>query len=109
MNVTSMLMLPQTELCRQNGHATCQLHTVRSEDGYLLKVVRIPAAAGAVPVLLLHGDLASSDSWMMRKDKSNLGAFTCSLTNTEITHRIVGALGREGTNATDPLALASPQ
>ncbi|XP_034235843.1 lipase 3-like [Thrips palmi] len=62
-----------TALCRQSGHANCELHTVRSEDGYLLKVVRIPAAAGAVPALLLHGDLASSDSWMMRKDKSNLG------------------------------------
>lgn len=46
---------------------------MRTDDGYLLTVVRIPAGPAAVPVLLLHGDLASSDSWMMRKDKSNLG------------------------------------
>ncbi|KAJ1527931.1 hypothetical protein ONE63_007865 [Megalurothrips usitatus] len=62
-----------TALCRQSGHNNCELHTVRTEDGYLLTAVRIPAGPGAVPVVLMHGDLASSDSWMMRRDNSNLG------------------------------------
>ncbi|XP_026271989.1 lipase 3-like [Frankliniella occidentalis] len=62
-----------TALCKQNGHSGCERHEVATQDGYLLTVVRIPASPGATPVLLLHGDLASSDSWMMRKDNSNLG------------------------------------
>ena len=57
-----------------NGHSACERHTVQTEDGYVLTLVRIAASSpGAVPALLMHGDLASSDSFMMRKDNSNFG------------------------------------
>lgn len=82
--ITSLCWL-QTALCRLSGHSTCERHTVRTADGFLLTAVRIAPLArrpgrapgrgdvNAVPVLIMPGNFASSDSWLMRRDGSNIG------------------------------------
>ncbi|XP_033173013.1 lipase 3 [Drosophila mauritiana] len=47
-------------------------YTVQSDDGYLLGLFRI-ARPGALPVLLVHGLLDSSDTWVMMGPASSLG------------------------------------
>ncbi|CAG5013326.1 unnamed protein product [Parnassius apollo] len=58
-----------TEFARNYGYAA-EEHTVITEDGYILSIFRIPKGKncrGRVrqpPVLLMHGLLQSSDSWL---------------------------------------------
>lgn len=57
---------------------------MQTEDGYMLKMYRIPwgregpaTAAGAAPrpvVLLQHGLLQSADQWLLRGPGRDLGA-----------------------------------
>ncbi|KAH8419348.1 hypothetical protein KR222_006079, partial [Zaprionus bogoriensis] len=49
-------------------------HQVQTEDNYLLKMHRI-ARPGAKPVLLVHGLLDSSSTWVMMGPHSGLGYF----------------------------------
>lgn len=49
-------------------------HQVTTEDNYVLKVHRI-ARPGAKPVLLMHGLLDSSSTWIMMGPHSGLGYF----------------------------------
>ncbi|CAK1590788.1 unnamed protein product [Parnassius mnemosyne] len=58
-----------TEFARNYGY-TAEEHTVITEDGYILSVFRIPKGKNCrgkirqPPVLLMHGLLQSSDSWL---------------------------------------------
>ncbi|CAK1584109.1 unnamed protein product [Parnassius mnemosyne] len=58
-----------TEFARNYGY-TAEEHTVITEDGYILSVFRIPKGKNCrgrirqPPVLLMHGLLLSSDSWL---------------------------------------------
>ncbi|EDW12727.1 lipase 1 [Drosophila mojavensis] len=51
-----------------------ELHAVTTEDNYVLQVHRI-ARPGAKPVLLMHGLLDSSATWIMMGPHSGLGYF----------------------------------
>lgn len=55
------------ELAARSGH-TVEEYDVITEDGYILRLFRIPGERQ--PVLLMHGILDSSDSWVLRDNKS---------------------------------------
>lgn len=48
------------------------MHNVKTEDGYILEVHRI-AAPGKQPVLLMHGMLDSSATWVILGPERALG------------------------------------
>jgi lysosomal acid lipase/cholesteryl ester hydrolase len=63
-------------LVQSNGYL-CEEHTVRTHDGYILKIHRIPygssekshsISSDRPPVLLQHGTYASSGVWVANKD-----------------------------------------
>ncbi|KAF6202092.1 hypothetical protein GE061_004489 [Apolygus lucorum] len=46
-------------------------HTYTTEDGYILRMFRIPKI-GATPVLFVHGFLGSSDLWLLTNRRNNM-------------------------------------
>lgn len=54
-----------------------EMHRVITEDGYILDIHRI-AASGKQPVLLMHGMLDSSSTWVMLGPDKGLGLLQCS-------------------------------
>ncbi|XP_014283602.1 gastric triacylglycerol lipase isoform X2 [Halyomorpha halys] len=46
-------------------------HEVITEDGYILRIFRIPKH-GATPVIFMHGFLGTSDMWLLMERDSNL-------------------------------------
>ncbi|XP_068633467.1 lipase 1-like [Battus philenor] len=56
------------QLAQKYGHSAIEYHVI-TEDGYILKLFRIPGAVG-IPVLLMHGILDSSDTWLIRGNGS---------------------------------------
>lgn len=53
----------QPELIEAYGYPS-QIHNIKTEDGYILEVHRI-ASPGKQPVILMHGMLDSSATWVM--------------------------------------------
>ena len=57
---------------------TVETHTVLTEDGYILGLVRIPGtklgdhpkSMNGPPVMLMHGIIDSSDGWIVHDDES---------------------------------------
>lgn len=49
-----------------------EVHKVTTEDGYILEMHRIPKDGGK-PVLLMHGLLDSSSTWVIMRPKKALG------------------------------------
>ncbi|CAK1590795.1 unnamed protein product [Parnassius mnemosyne] len=70
-------LLNFTELAQEYGYASEQ-HTVTTDDGYILTMFRITRGKNChgpirkPPVLLMHGLLMSSDSWMDSGPKAGL-------------------------------------
>nr|CAD7395147.1 unnamed protein product [Timema poppensis] len=68
------LMMTTPELISRHGY-TCEEHDVVTEDGYILTLYRIPSGraqpkpaeerAGRPAVLLQHGLVSSSDTWVL--------------------------------------------
>ncbi|XP_023303354.2 lipase 3 [Lucilia cuprina] len=56
-------LLKTPDLIRKYGYPT-EIHDVTTDDGYILEIHRI-AKPGAVPVLLTHGLLDSSATWVL--------------------------------------------
>ncbi|CAK1579878.1 unnamed protein product [Parnassius mnemosyne] len=56
------------ELAKLQGHP-CEEHDVITQDGYVLKLFHIPGKRG-LPILLMHGILDSSDTWIIKGKKS---------------------------------------
>ena len=50
-----------------------ETHMVKTEDGYLLTMHRIPGLAGSPTVFLQHGILASSADWVIPGRIKGLG------------------------------------
>lgn len=53
-------------------------HTLTTDDGYILKLHKMPGASNSgpgqrLPVLLLHGILGRSDMWVLRGPPNDLG------------------------------------
>ncbi|XP_060657022.1 lipase 1 isoform X2 [Drosophila nasuta] len=59
------------KLIRKYGYPS-ETHTVVTKDGYILEMHRIPKK-GAQPVLLMHGILDTSATWVLMGPKSGLG------------------------------------
>ena len=53
-------------------------HTVLTDDGYLLRMHRIPGGAKSQAVFLQHGILASSFDWVLPGKEKGLGNHTVS-------------------------------
>ncbi|EFN64187.1 Lipase 3 [Camponotus floridanus] len=57
-------------MIRKAGYPV-EAHVIKTEDGYLLTLHRIPGGNDSLPVLLLHGLTASSSKWLIPgKDKA---------------------------------------
>jgi pimeloyl-ACP methyl ester carboxylesterase len=71
----AFLLVP--ELIRKHGYPA-ERHTVRTSDGYLLEMHRIPysphntTAEGRQPVFLMHGLLDSSSTWVVMRPGNGL-------------------------------------
>lgn len=65
------LLFSQPKLIRKYGYPS-ETHTVVTKDGYILEMHRIPKK-GAQPVLLMHGILDTSATWVLMGPKSGLG------------------------------------
>lgn len=63
--------ISQPKLIRKYGYPS-ETHTVVTKDGYILEMHRIPKK-GAQPVLLMHGILDTSATWVLMGPKSGLG------------------------------------
>lgn len=63
------------------------MHNVETDDGYILEVHRI-VASGKRPVLLMHGMLDSSATWIMLGPGKALGTASVTYSNMyfEILH-----------------------
>lgn len=61
----------QPELIEAYGYPS-EVHNVITEDGYILEVHRI-ANFGRQPVILMHGMLDSSTTWVMIGPKHSFG------------------------------------
>lgn len=69
--------LPITDYCRYFNYPI-QFHDVTTEDGYILRVFRIQKKGtlikeGLKPILLQHGLLDSSDTWVLNEESKALG------------------------------------
>lgn len=62
----------QPQLIRKAGFRV-EAHIVQTEDGYLLKLYRIPSNNGSSPVLLQHGVLTSFSDWIIPGKEKGLG------------------------------------
>ncbi|KAM7353575.1 lipase 3-like isoform 2-T3 [Cochliomyia hominivorax] len=63
--------MQKPKLIRKYGYPS-ETHTVVTKDGYILEMHRIPKK-GAQPVLLMHGILDTSATWVLMGPKSGLG------------------------------------
>jgi len=66
--------LGMVEIVTKRGY-TIETHYVTTRDGYILTMFRIPSTSrsGGAPVLLQHGLLDSSWTWVANFDKESLG------------------------------------
>lgn len=64
----------KTQLIAKHGYRQ-ETHHVTTDDGYILELHRIHTAGGQ-PVLLMHGILDSSATWVLNGPKSGLGIST---------------------------------
>lgn len=63
----------QPELIKHWGYQV-ENHTVKTEDDYILTMHRIPNKNSKYyPVIVQHGVLLASDSWVLRGPKEDLG------------------------------------
>ena len=62
-------------MVRKYGYPS-ETHTVVTKDGYILEIHRIPKI-GAKPILLMHGILDTSATWVLMGPKSGLGTCIC--------------------------------
>lgn len=76
-NIHHFSFSSQYSLIKKYGYPA-ENHSVTTDDGYILTVHRI-ARHGATPVLLVHGLLDSSATWVMMGPNKGLGI------NNEIT------------------------
>lgn len=75
-----LTFLFQMQLITSKGYQA-QEHTVQTSDGYQLRIQRIPCAKAETTtcgnpreaVLLQHGLLASSSSWLINAENESLG------------------------------------
>ena len=66
------------EIIRHRGYAA-QVHTVTTEDGYILELHRILPIDGVAvgrPVFLHHGLMGASSDWILNPTHKSLGNFT---------------------------------
>uniref|UniRef100_A0A6P4E010 Lipase 1-like n=1 Tax=Drosophila rhopaloa TaxID=1041015 RepID=A0A6P4E010_DRORH len=70
-NVLEDAELDTFQLISKYGYPA-ENYTVQTEDGYILGMVRI-ARPGAIPVLMVHGLLDSSATWVMMGPTKSLG------------------------------------
>ncbi|CAH2255164.1 jg7247 [Pararge aegeria aegeria] len=63
-------LLNFTGLARKYGHPA-EIYHVETQDGYILELYHLPGT-GRKPILLMHGFLDSSDTWILR-GKDSLG------------------------------------
>lgn len=75
-DLNSDINLDSLQLISKNGNVP-QRHTVITEDGYFVNVVRIPNKGP--PVLFVHGIGDSSDSWLVTGPSSSLAYQLASL------------------------------
>ncbi|XP_047121718.1 lipase 3-like [Schistocerca piceifrons] len=72
-DVNSDAYLDTPGLIEKRGY-TVERHEVVSQSGYILKLFRIPlgknCSAPGEPVLMQHGFLVDSDSWLLQEDQS---------------------------------------
>ncbi|XP_068633096.1 lipase 1-like [Battus philenor] len=57
------------QLAKKHGYSA-EEHNVTTEDGYILRVFRIPGKRFKRPMLVMHGILDSADSWLLRGNSS---------------------------------------
>nr|CAD7425605.1 unnamed protein product [Timema monikensis] len=91
-----------SELISRHGY-TCEEHDVVTEDGYILTLYRIPSGraqpkpaeerAGRPAVLLQHGLVSSSDTWVLADPFNSLGKTTFSTPGRDLKPNTT-AIGR---------------
>lgn len=64
-------MLRQAQLITKDGYPL-ETHHVTTDDGYILGLHRIPTKSGR-PVIIMHGILDSSSTWVLGGPKTGLG------------------------------------
>uniref|UniRef100_A0A1B0B8Z4 AB hydrolase-1 domain-containing protein n=1 Tax=Glossina palpalis gambiensis TaxID=67801 RepID=A0A1B0B8Z4_9MUSC len=69
--IRTLICKQKPKLMRKYGYPS-ETHTVFTKDGYILEMHRIPKK-GAQPVLLMHGILDTSATWVLMGPKSGLG------------------------------------
>nr|CAD7440684.1 unnamed protein product [Timema bartmani] len=97
------LMMTTPELISRHGYP-CEEHDVVTEDGYILTLYRIPSGraqpkpaeerAGRPAVLLQHGLVSSSDTWVLADPFNSLGKTTLSTPGRDLKPNI-SAIGRQ--------------
>lgn len=65
-----MRIIFQSDYIERYGY-TAEHHNVITEDGYLISVFRIPSEG--TPIILQHGLLLASDSWVLQGPEYDLG------------------------------------
>lgn len=63
--------MEQPQLLKAYGYPS-EVHNIVTEDGYILETHRI-ANPGKQPVILMHGMLDSSATWVLTGPKAGLG------------------------------------
>lgn len=58
-----------TQLASKYGYKV-EEHEVVTEDGYLITIFRLPGKGNGKPLMVLHGVIDSSDTWMLRGNTS---------------------------------------
>ena len=66
-----MILFEQPKLIKAYGYPS-EVHNIITEDGYILETHRI-ANPGKQPVILMHGILDSSTTWIMTGPNRALG------------------------------------
>lgn len=66
-----LVSIEQPEMLKAYGYPA-EVHNIVTEDGYILETHRIPKP-GKQPVILMHGVLDSSASWVLTGPKCALG------------------------------------
>lgn len=62
----------QMDMINQDNYPS-EVHTVTTEDGYILTLYRIPGSSGSTPVYLQHGLLESAADWLIPGKEKSLG------------------------------------
>ncbi|KMQ84510.1 lipase 3 [Lasius niger] len=66
------VILSTPEMIRRAGYPA-EAHVIKTKDGYLLTLHRIPGGNGSLPVLLQHGLLGCSADWAILGKGKALG------------------------------------